>query len=469
MALIIDPDSLTDGTEISILTGSKTIKLNRASGNLGDDGVTLKCVYSKTKELWKSSSLYIAYPFPFTPITDEQFEVGNGWDWDKSYAVTSVSATVNLIRTGGWALKNTASITQEEWIGVVTLGSLEFSGTSGRVYYQQSSTGTAADIVLQVTGGVNQAIKVYTSGAADQRSYFKIFVREQGKTYAGSDLTAIGVTTMSPQVYRFPLTNGSDLKIGVPDASMSVSPYNLMSITYHTSSLNRSGLVGGTFPFHVIINAGTASGSTQQVYEFVQYQLRQPTDIDVGTELASVIGKTAAPLLQFVGDTLYTLRPSAGSGTFVDNINSLNVNDIFFVDDNGVNRQYPYSAVLTLQFGSNLTSDSNAIYRVFFTNDDPPGSNTGRDFGTANALTVQDKNSIYMSGSVAGSASILWTYDYDGNSQRGPATTGTDAPITVVGIGLGTAQYVNAVGTIQRSKANTVSLVAALERNYSNP
>ena len=320
-----------------------------------------------------------------------------------------------------------------------------------------------------ISPGVNQAIRSYASGGNDYRSYFKAFIREQGKTYAGSDLTAIGVTTMSPQVYRFPLTNGTDLKIGVPDASMSVSPYNGMSITYHTASFNRSGLVGGTFPFHVDISAGSASDTTQQVYEYVQYQLRQATDIDAGSELASVIGKTAAPLLQFVGDTLYTLRPSVGSGTFIDNVSAINVNDVFFVDDNGVNRYYPYSAVLTLQFGSNLTTDSNAIYRVFFTNDNPPGDNTGRDFGTATALTVQDKNSVFMSGTVGGSASIIWTYDYDGNAQRGAASTGTDAPITVVAIGLSTAQYVNAVGTIARSKANTVSLVAALERNYSNP
>jgi hypothetical protein len=81
---------------------------------------------------------------------------------------------------------------------------------------------------------------------------------------------------------------------------------------------------------------------------------------------------------------------------------------------------------------------------------------------------VQDKNLVYMSGNVDGSASIIWTYDYDGNSQRGAASTGTDAPITVVAIGLSTAQYVNAQGNIARSKANAVSLVAPLERNYSN-
>ena len=50
MAIIFDPDNLNDGTEIVIDTTAKTVKLVVA-GNLSEDGVTLKCVYSKLKEL----------------------------------------------------------------------------------------------------------------------------------------------------------------------------------------------------------------------------------------------------------------------------------------------------------------------------------------------------------------------------------------------------------------------------------
>ena len=59
------------------------------------------------------------------------------------------------------------------------------------------------------------------------------------------------------------------------------------------------------------------------------------------------------------------------------------------------------------------------------------------------------------------------TFDYDGNVQGG-RTAGTDAAITAVAIGLSTGQYVSATGTIARSTANSISLVAALERNYEN-
>jgi hypothetical protein len=73
-----------------------------------------------------------------------------------------------------------------------------------------------------------------------------------------------------------------------------------------------------------------------------------------------------------------------------------------------------------------------------------------------------------MVGTIAG-ATVVKSYDYDGNTQRGAGSTGVDAPITVIGIGLTTGQYVRATGTIQRSKSNTVALVAPLERNYENP
>jgi len=49
MALIIDPDQLTQNTTITIDTAAKTLKLTK-TGALSDDGVTLQCIYSFLKE-----------------------------------------------------------------------------------------------------------------------------------------------------------------------------------------------------------------------------------------------------------------------------------------------------------------------------------------------------------------------------------------------------------------------------------
>lgn len=74
-----------------------------------------------------------------------------------------------------------------------------------------------------------------------------------------------------------------------------------------------------------------------------------------------------------------------------------------------------------------------------------------------------------MSGKVDGATSIQKSFDYDTNVQRGTGSDGEEAPITAVAIGLTTAQFVKATTTIIRSIANSVSIVAPLERNYSNP
>ena len=70
-------------------------------------------------------------------------------------------------------------------------------------------------------------------------------------------------------------------------------------------------------------------------------------------------------------------------------------------------------------------------------------------------------------GDISGNATIQFDFNYDNNVQGG-RTSNTDAPITVVAIGLETGQFVSATTTIERTVTNSASLVAPLERNYEN-
>jgi hypothetical protein len=442
MAIIFDPDNLNDGTEIVINTTAKTIRL-LVAGNLSADGVTLKCVYSKLKELWKTSATYVKFPFPMIPITDEQFEVV-GWDWFDN-------TTRYLIRSGGWAVKDTAGVSLEEWAGIISLGSI---GGADQPYFQQTIGGAASN--FQLPGPVNQAVKIYgdaTHGNFDYRDYMKVFVREYQKSYASASLTDIGVTDMTYQAYRFPLANAADLKVTHNDAT--VSGYGV-SITWYATAQVRS--IGGVNrDFHVIINGNNKTA--EEIYEGVQRLLRQNSDIDSGA--GTKTGKVTNELLQFVGDTLKTKLDSTG-GTYIDNFLTADVNRLVFVDDTGTERTFPYTAVLTLQFGDNLKNDADAVYRVFYT------TNPAGNYGTNNAVLVDNDAGVDMAGNVSGASSVGLTFAYDTNTQGG-RTPGTDAAITVVAIGLTTGQYVKATGTIARSAANSVSLVSSLERNYENP
>lgn len=380
--------------------------------------------------------------------------------------------------------------------------------SSIRSDYTRMTTISTDDALVTEAAGANIQV------LADARSYFKIFTREYQKSYAQAELNDIGISTVTYQAYRFPLANATDLKITHDDTAVSTTlPYTDMDITYldgvgftawadsvvypansvvsdggrwyitptgGTSSGTGTGDdvgvtdwesfsgerdIGGTYyAFNIVIDAD-ASGdgsfpTAEEIYEFVQYSLRQDSDIDAGAGI--VTGKTADLLLSFVGDTLVT-----ESGVYVDDFSETDINRIEFYDYAGVKQVYPFVAAGTINFNDNLVADSGAVYTMFFTNDNA-GADAGADFGTSAAIIVNDNDSSPISGDVNGSTT-QFTYDYDGNIQRGAGSAATDVPVTLVAIGLDKAQYVKTTGTIGRSNSNTFSLVASLERNYSNP
>lgn len=458
MAKIIDPDDLNQATEVVFDTSAKTIQL-LVAGNLSNDGVTLQAVYSFCKEEWKNDANLIKFPFPFTSITEEQFELISGWDFKDA-------TTRGLIRDAGYALKDGSGASLEEYANITSLGA--FNAGTDQAYFLQVDGGAPTDFTFAAE--INEAIKVFgdaTHGNFDRRGYLKVYLREQGKTYGFYDLISEqNISAMTYKKYALPLVNGTDLKITAADTgidsdsngSADVAPYAGMDIEYFASA--QSIDIGGTnYNFDVIIDGNNATA--EQIYEFVQWSLRQSGDIDSGA--GTVRGDTASDLLTFVGDTLVT-----SDGVYIQNFSAVDTNRLQFTDNTGVVRTFPFVAAGSLLFNENLVSDSDAIYRLFFTNDDA-GANAGNDFGTSGAITVDDNSGNDIAGNVAANAAISFDYDYDGNDQRGGGSEGTDVPYTAVAIGLGTAQYVVSTGTIVRSTANNINFVSALERNFSNP
>jgi hypothetical protein len=288
---------------------------------------------------------------------------------------------------------------------------------------------------------------------------FKCFVREYQKTYDQSELSAIGETNVTYQVYSFPLTNGADPKITHEDGEVSSgSIYAAIAVNYYTASLPRT-IGASTYQFDTIIDANGAT--KEQVYERIQYLLRQNININSASVgdggIGYIAGKTADELLLFVGDTLQT-----SPGVFVDNVADTDINFYQFFDTSSTARTYPYVAAGTVLFNDNLQNDASGSYKMFFTT--TPDS----EFGSGSAIIVNDNNGNPITGSTFGTASVTFTFDYDGNVQGG-RTAASDAAVTIVAIGLNTAQYVSTVGTIARTNANAFSLVSALERNYNNP
>jgi hypothetical protein len=101
--LIEDPDSLSyeialasvsSTKEVVVDTTNYLIKLTR-TGNLTSEGVTLQCLYSFLKEKWLNDTNLIFHPFPFSPITNEQYDMLGGWRFD-----TGINPTTKITVTG---------------------------------------------------------------------------------------------------------------------------------------------------------------------------------------------------------------------------------------------------------------------------------------------------------------------------------------------------------------------------------
>lgn len=168
MALITDPDDLNQATEVTINTGTRLITLNIA-GNLSADGVTLQALYSFLKEEWKQDPLLIPHQFPMVAITPEQFELVDDWQFFDD-------TTRKLVRTGGWREIDIDNTLQQEWAGVITLGTFEDT-TNDNAYYQQGNdpTDTAAAIDFTYAGPVNEAVPTYIlTTSADAVTGFEI-------------------------------------------------------------------------------------------------------------------------------------------------------------------------------------------------------------------------------------------------------------------------------------------------------
>jgi len=480
MATIVDPDFLTDsavnktalgGPTVFINTANRTIRLNNGqngteanvSGTLLDeDGVSLQCLYSFLKQQWKDDprgKSLIAYPFPLTAITPEQFEFNFGWK-------LADDSSRDLIRTGGWReiAEDNATINRE-YLGVISLGNIDGDqnqdggGDQDLVYYAFFDSATNAPksnaIDFSFPGEVNQAINTYINGGTDYRGdILRLFIRQEAKTFDQTDTRDIGITagtTLPYNVQRFPLVEGADLDVTVTDATIvansnpegvggSTGKYDSADDAGPTlrylSSAVLSGSLGyskdlqgaGNYPFGVLIDAssgqsGGANLSKNELYSWVQYSLRSDDNVEDSAG-ASKIGKLQDELLQFVGPTLKTKNVTnldgGGTGVAITNFLSTDVNTLEFQDNNLSPRTFPFTANGTISFSETIRDDlGDARFWVYY-------DYTRRYGGGSTDITIANRGPSAADASLD-SANIILSAGYTGTTSAlaaNPVATG---------------------------------------------
>ena len=208
----------------------------------------------------------------------------------------------------------------------------------------------------------------------------------KGKTFSQANLATINKTSLGNFVYNFPLANGADQKIDVADIGIDadsngaadVSPYSGMSITYHSTPQARTDLVGGSVNFGIIVEGN--NGTSQQVFEFIQWSLRSTGGFgtgDIDADADTAIGRTMDGLAEFIGDTGHfgvtggglnfpTNPDGGGSGVYIDNLNALSKNDVVFYDNLNAPKTFPETIAVTLDFNQIAIDDTTTEYDLFY-------------------------------------------------------------------------------------------------------
>ncbi len=447
MAMIQDPDLLNIGTEITINTGARTFTLVEAGNLVAKDGVDMNALWSFFVDKWATAT-YKPYPFPMNKVDNRSGQYIFGRDPGGTYNgwKPADDTTRQMLRNGGWNEYSSAGVLNRVYFGAVLQGGVS---AGSQCYYQKESGGAAINYTF--TDLPNEARQVFgdaTNGNFDNRTFFKSFNRTYGYTFDDVSLTDISETATGPFKLPFGINTAADLNLTANDTNVVLAPYDTCTIAYNSATSNAT-IGAGSYPFKKYI---THTNLTRfQIYTRMQYLLRQNSNINTGGTAGAVTGKTADLICWFVGPTLYTrafFTPIAAD-----------LNDVVFIDDNGVERVFPYASAGTLNFNANLTSGGAGYYTLYYTT--TPG---GDDFGEGTAIIVKDKDGIDITGTITG-ASIAFTFDYSSNTQGGYAG-GTNRDVTLVWGNPGVAKPGVSTGQITQSKGISISAVAEADPSY---
>ena len=328
------------------------------------------------------------------------------------------------------------------------------------------------DIQIEYLVGINGEYNILGPVGAGTYAVDDVLKDDLGRWYAVTGAGTLDATDFT-NLDTLPGA-GTATTIAFEGERYVLSAYYAFTVIIDANDLHTN--IGGTTPY-VDANNNT---TVEDVYEFAQWALRRTTKLNEGvTGVGERNGNIADLLVDFVGPTLIT-RP----GVFIDSIATNDQNSVQFTEASSTiytgasNLAYPRVVSVRINFNTNLSEDADSVFYAYYTT-----TPNGNNFGQENALQVLDSaldpvgtsvtNNIPSEADVgagAGEGSFYsFSYDYDGDNTGGRVTDpAADVPITIVGVGLSTGQYVLASGLIT-SAGGTVTLVAPLERNYSDP
>ena len=423
-------------------------------------GITMGAIYGferqerRTDEELRKYDTYFAGSFKFAGA----YEVING----RKFA----SDDRQKIRASGWIERAANGSVDRIYFGVVSLGNIEEASLP---YYQLSLGGEPFDFAK--AGPVDEAVQVFgttangdtEAGSIDNLFFLTNKVRTFGFNYDEKGLVDSGVNEMSGFSTGFALTETPHLTTGGYDlddvyGGSQIAPWTGMSLERLASPITEGSFNEADGNFSWVLN-NTLGGTLNECVAFLDALAQTDDDIDSGSE-TTTNGMRVATWYTYNAQGQIVTRSGADSdGLFIDNLPIADQQSIVFRADDGGLKTYPFQVQVNLQVGANAAADVNAWYHNFYL--DGAG---GQDYGTPNAVTVQDSDENLVKGDVDSNTTISYAYDYDGNTQAGlPAATNKD--VVALCEGDGGATQAKTVFTISRTAIVNVAVAPGLETN----
>ena len=423
-------------------------------------GITMGAIYGferqerRTDEELRKYDTYFAGSFKFAGA----YEVING----RKFA----SDDRQKIRASGWIERAGNGAIDRIYFGVVSLGNIE---EASQPYYQLSLGGEPFDFAK--AGPVDEAVQVFGTtangdsgaGAIDNLFFLTNKVRTFGFNFDEKGLADSGVNEMSGFSTGFALTETPHLTTGGYDlddvyGASQIAPWTGMTLEKLAAPVSQGGFNEADGDFTWVLN-NTLGGTLNECVAFLDALAQTDDDIDSGSE-TTTRGKRVATWYTYNAQGQIVTRSGADSdGLFIDNLPIADQQSVVFRADDGGLKTYPFQVQVNLQVGANAAADANAWYHNFYL--DGAG---GADYGTPNAVTVNDSDDNPVKGDVDSNTTISYAYDYDGNTQAGlPAATNKD--VVALCEGDGGATQAKTVFTISRTAIVNVAVAPGLETN----
>ena len=335
-------------------------------------------------------------------------------------------------------------------------------GTSGIVTFRNQSDGPNFIIGITEEGGqANEPFIFYATKNDDASTvlydyteYFKIYYREEGKTFAEQSIDQIGVTVLNNQAYRIPLQSIVDPNIDTSlyTDSQIVASTDIAGIGISFFQEPQTVTVGtGSSTYNVFINAN--GQPLKAVYAKMQYLLRNAdagdtspkvsatpasgintsinslSSIGFGTDTGAKnefgndfrYGKIEEPVIEFVGVELLAKKRAdifgetdggTNHGVYIANVNPDDLNSVAYFDNFGNKVIEPFVASANISFNAFLSGDGDAKFWVFYDEADDgsevpiPGLSTSITMTAAGQVDsadgIDDTNDQFVTGNGGG-------------------------------------------------------------------